>query len=93
MLTQLRLKMSYWINVVSTMRIIFKYISAAVFIISGCINIGITDVTVQNTVGVGLALIENKNIRITNSTTDLVTLLQEEESSLYQVQLKMVNLI
>ena len=36
--------------------------------ISGCINVSITDVTVQNTVGVGLALIENKYIRITNST-------------------------
>ena len=36
--------------------------------ISGCINITITDVTVQNTVGVGLALIENKYISITNST-------------------------
>ena len=35
--------------------------------ISGCI-VFITDVTVQNTVGVGLALIENKYISITNST-------------------------
>ena len=36
--------------------------------ISGCINVVITDVTVQNPVGVGLALIENKYISITNST-------------------------
>ena len=36
--------------------------------ISGCINVVITDVTVQNPVGVGLVLIENKYISITNST-------------------------
>ena len=36
--------------------------------ISGCINVSITNVTVQNTVGVGLALIENEYISITNST-------------------------
>ena len=37
--------------------------------ISGCTTVSITNVTVQNTVGVGLALIENKYIfSITNST-------------------------
>ena len=36
--------------------------------ISGCINVFITDVTIQNPVGVGLVLIENKYISITNST-------------------------
>ena len=36
--------------------------------ISGCTTVSITNVTVRNTVGVGLALIENEYISITNST-------------------------
>ena len=36
--------------------------------IAGCTTVSITDVTIQNPVGVGLVLIENKYISITNST-------------------------
>ena len=51
-------------NVIDDIQVNF---SSSIYI-SECIHVFITDVTVQNTVGVGLALIENKYISITNST-------------------------